>query len=44
MSYEQIVEVTGLPLGTVKVRLFRARTMLRSAVAKRLGMKKEITV
>jgi RNA polymerase sigma-70 factor (ECF subfamily) len=44
MSYEQIVEVTGLPLGTVKVRLFRARTMLRSAVTKRLGMKKEITV
>jgi RNA polymerase sigma-70 factor (ECF subfamily) len=44
MSYEQIAEVTGLPLGTVKVRLFRARTMMRSAVTKRLGMKKEITV
>ncbi|MEK6754691.1 MAG: sigma-70 family RNA polymerase sigma factor [Bacteroidota bacterium] len=44
MSYEQIVEVTGLPPGTVKVRLFRARTMLRSAVAKRLGIRKEIAV
>jgi RNA polymerase sigma-70 factor (ECF subfamily) len=37
MSYEEIVAVTGLPLGTVKVRLFRARMMLRNAVAKRLG-------
>lgn len=37
MSYEEIMEVTGLPLGTVKVRLFRARMMLRNAVANRLG-------
>lgn len=37
MSYDQIVEVTGLPLGTVKVRLFRGRTMLRRSVAQRLG-------
>lgn len=34
MSYEEIVSVTGLPLGTVKNRLFRARTLLRSAVVK----------
>ena len=29
LSYEEIVEVTGLPLGTVKNRLFRARDMMR---------------
>ena len=37
MSYDEIVEVTGLPLGTVKARLFRARTLLRDAVARRIG-------
>ncbi len=37
-SYEQIVEVTGLPLATVKVRLFRGRVLLKDAVAKRLGV------
>jgi RNA polymerase sigma factor (sigma-70 family) len=36
MSYEEIVQVTGLPLGTVKARLFRARAMLREAVVKRM--------
>ena len=36
MSYEEIVESTELPLGTVKNRLFRARSMLRDAVLKRL--------
>jgi RNA polymerase sigma-70 factor (ECF subfamily) len=35
LSYEEIVEVTGLPLGTVKNRLFRARAMLRKALAGR---------
>ena len=34
MSYEEIVSVTGLPLGTVKNRLFRARALLRNAVLK----------
>jgi RNA polymerase sigma-70 factor (ECF subfamily) len=29
LSYEEIVEVTGLQLGTVKNRLFRAREMMR---------------
>ena len=38
LSYDQIVEVTGLPLGTVKVRLFRGRQILRDAVAKRLNI------
>jgi RNA polymerase sigma-70 factor (ECF subfamily) len=37
MSYEEIVDVMGLPLGTVKARIFRARMMLRNAVARRLG-------
>ncbi len=32
MSYEEIVSVTGLPIGTVKNRLFRARNDLRCAV------------
>jgi RNA polymerase sigma factor (sigma-70 family) len=37
-SYEQIVEITGLPLATVKVRLFRGRILLRNAVSKRLDV------
>jgi RNA polymerase sigma factor (sigma-70 family) len=36
MSYEEIVHVTGLPLGTIKARLFRARAMLRAAIVKRI--------
>jgi RNA polymerase sigma-70 factor (ECF subfamily) len=32
MSYNEIAEVTGLPLGTVKTGIFRARQMLRSAL------------
>ena len=30
LSYDEIAEVTGLPLGTVKNRLFRAREMMRT--------------
>jgi RNA polymerase sigma-70 factor (ECF subfamily) len=41
MSYDEIVEVTNLPLGTVKARLFRARTLLREAVVKRIGQPHE---
>jgi len=37
MSYEEIAEVTGVPINTVKTRLFRARTMLRERVSKRLN-------
>lgn len=29
LTYDEIVEVTGLPLGTVKNRLFRARDLMR---------------
>lgn len=35
LSYEEMAEVTGLPLGTVKNRLFRAREMLREMLIKR---------
>jgi len=42
MSYDEIASVTGFPLGTVKVRLFRARMMLRESIIGRLGWKKEV--
>ena len=35
LTYEEIVEVTGLPLGTVKNRLFRAREMMRQQFVNR---------
>lgn len=41
LSYDEIVEVTNLPLGTVKARLFRARTLLRNAVIRRIGSMQE---
>lgn len=41
MSYDEIVEVTGLPLGTVKAKLFRARMLLRDAVVRRIGIQRE---
>jgi RNA polymerase sigma-70 factor (ECF subfamily) len=36
MSYEEIVRITGLPVGTIKARLFRARALLRNVLLKRL--------
>ncbi len=35
LSYDEISEVTGLPLGTVKNRLFRAREMMRQLFIER---------
>lgn len=35
LSYEEIAEVTSLPLGTVKNRLFRAREMMRGLLIER---------
>jgi len=35
LSYVEIAEVTGLPLGTVKNRLFRAREMMRGIFIER---------
>jgi len=37
MSYPEIVRVTGMPEGTVKNYLFRARTLLKDKVKKYLG-------
>jgi len=35
LSYDEIAEVTGLPLGTVKNRLFRAREAMRGELGRR---------
>ncbi|HVF27608.1 MAG TPA: sigma-70 family RNA polymerase sigma factor [Pyrinomonadaceae bacterium] len=35
MSYDEIAEVTGLPLGTVKNRIFRARELMRADLVER---------
>lgn len=35
LTYEEIVDVTGLPLGTVKNRLFRARELMRQLLVER---------
>ncbi|MBN2196620.1 MAG: sigma-70 family RNA polymerase sigma factor [Polyangiaceae bacterium] len=37
LSYEEIAEITGLPDGTVKSRIHRARAMLKSAVESAMG-------
>jgi len=34
LSHAEICEVTDLPLGTIKVRLFRARAMLKERLAR----------
>jgi RNA polymerase sigma-70 factor (ECF subfamily) len=39
LSYDQIEEITGLPIGTVKSRIHRARAQLREAVERELGEK-----
>lgn len=42
MSYPEIVEVTGLPEGTVKNYLFRARQLLKEKVKQYLGKEEVI--
>ena len=37
MSYPEICEITGMPEGTVKNYLFRARNLLKDKVKKYLG-------
>ena len=37
LEYSQIAEVLGVPVGTVKSRLFRARVALREAVEAEAG-------
>jgi len=39
LSYEEIGEITSLPAGTVKSRIFRARAQLKELVEKKLGEK-----
>jgi RNA polymerase sigma-70 factor, ECF subfamily len=39
LSYEELCQITGLPDGTVKSRLHRARAMLKAAVERKLGEK-----
>jgi RNA polymerase sigma-70 factor (ECF subfamily) len=39
LSYEEIGEITGLPAGTVKSRIHRARAMLKELVERELGEK-----
>jgi RNA polymerase sigma-70 factor (ECF subfamily) len=37
LSYEEMSEITGLPDGTVKSRLHRARSMLKANVERKMG-------
>jgi len=39
LTYEELCEITGLPDGTVKSRLHRARAMLKTSVERKLGDK-----
>jgi RNA polymerase sigma-70 factor (ECF subfamily) len=39
MPYEEIAQITGVPVGTVKSRIHRARAQLKALVEKALGEK-----
>ena len=39
LTYEELCEITGLPEGTVKSRLHRARAMLKGAIERKMGEK-----
>lgn len=41
LSYQEIAEVTGMPLGTVKTNLFRARAILKERLEKHYAFSKE---
>ncbi len=42
LGYDEICEVVGLPLGTVKTHLFRARTMLYNILLRSYSSKEEL--
>jgi RNA polymerase sigma-70 factor (ECF subfamily) len=42
MSYEEIAQTMGMPVGTVKARLFRARALIRKYVLDAYGKKVEL--
>ncbi len=41
LRYEEIAQILGVPLGTVKVRIFRARQVLARLLGRRLGKEKK---
>jgi RNA polymerase sigma-70 factor, ECF subfamily len=41
LSYQEIAEVTGMPIGTVKTHLFRGRQILKERLAKHYAYSKE---
>ena len=40
MSYEEIANITEMPLGTIKTRIFRARSILKEMLTEKLKIKK----
>ncbi|MGC4090377.1 MAG: sigma factor-like helix-turn-helix DNA-binding protein [Polyangiaceae bacterium] len=43
LSYDELSEITGLPDGTVKSRLHRARAMLKAAIERKMGDRDRMT-
>ncbi len=43
LSHDEMCEVTGLPLGTIKVRLFRARALLQDTLTRELSSERELS-
>jgi RNA polymerase sigma-70 factor (ECF subfamily) len=41
LKYEQIAEILGIPLGTVKTHLFRARARMKKLIAERFSVAEE---
>ena len=39
LSYEEIAEIIGCPLGTVRSRIFRGRELLQQTILEKSGIK-----